>query len=106
VAFDGLPVVSPLASEAVIRWRTNLPSDSKVRYGNTCDALGQEATDERQTSAHSVTLVGLSPLTEYCYQAQSSNGATTTIWSNPQTFTTLKEEVRVALPAIVLDAEP
>jgi hypothetical protein len=55
-----------------VRWRTDNPSDSRVRYGTRVGSLGAQADDATQTTEHSVTLTGLTPGTRYYYSVGSS----------------------------------
>lgn len=50
-----------------IRWRTDLPTDSRIQYGAAPGALTQVADDTDITTEHSVTLQGLTPDTTYYY---------------------------------------
>src|SRR5688572_18224831 len=56
----------------VVRWRTDDPSESKVRFGLTANNLNREASDETPTVEHSVTLNGLTPNTKYYYAVGTS----------------------------------
>jgi len=58
----------------IVRWRTDLPSDSRVRYGPGPDNLTLFADQLTSTTEHEVTLSGLTPNTTYYY----SIGSTTT----------------------------
>jgi acid phosphatase type 7 len=59
---------SPGTSSIIIRWRTDVPTDSRVNYGT--DPLQQMpffADDATVTTEHIVKLTGLSPKTKYYY---------------------------------------
>ena len=64
--------VAPTASDAVVSWTTNEASSSSVAYGTTA-ALGQSASTAGNTTAHSVTLSGLTCNTLYHYQVSSTD---------------------------------
>ena len=49
----------------VIRWRTDVNTDSRVHYGTRSNLLDQVALDPIQTPEHIVTLSGLAPNTIY-----------------------------------------
>ena len=95
-ADDGLvPVLTagPSASSAVsssftVTWTTDEPSDSRLEYGLTA-GYGSTAFDATPVTAHSLTVTGLSPTTEYHFRAGSTdpcgNGPT---WSADGTVTT------------------
>jgi hypothetical protein len=54
-------------SSVVVRWRTDLATDSRVSYGTTQGAPAANADNPAQTTEHEVTLNGLSPATTYFY---------------------------------------
>jgi acid phosphatase type 7 len=51
----------------VVRWRTDLATDSRVRYGTSQGILDSNRDDASITTEHEVTLTGLSPDTTYYY---------------------------------------
>ncbi|MEZ0538873.1 metallophosphoesterase [Fibrella arboris] len=51
-------------TSVVVRWRTDLPGSSRVRYGA---GLTQQVTDPQLTTEHTVTLTNLQPATRYPY---------------------------------------
>lgn len=51
----------------VIRWRTDVASMSKVRYGTAVNALSQFVQDSAMVTEHIVKLTGLTPYTRYFY---------------------------------------
>ena len=56
----------------VIRWRSNVASDSRVRYGTSATNLNFTTSATTQKTEHEVQLVGLSPNTKYFYSVGSS----------------------------------
>jgi hypothetical protein len=58
----------------VIRWRTNVASDSKVQFGINSANLNFSTTVTGQKTEHEVNLVGLNPNTKYYYSVGSSAG--------------------------------
>jgi hypothetical protein len=56
----------------VVRWRTDIPSDSRVRYGTTSANLATFAGDATITTEHEVRLTGLTPRTKYFYSIGTS----------------------------------
>ncbi len=54
-------------SSVVVRWRTDLPSDSRVRYGLDPGALTSSMSDAAIASDHEIALTGLSADTRYYY---------------------------------------
>lgn len=55
----------------VIRWRTDRPGDSVVRYGDAPDSLGMVASLPDQVTEHEVSLASLTSGTNYYYQIES-----------------------------------
>ena len=55
------------STDVVVRWRTNLPSASRVRYGADPTALTGVVDLAPSTSEHEVRLAGLAPDTRYYY---------------------------------------
>jgi len=51
----------------VLRWRTTLATDSRVRYGAEAASLTMTADNATSTTEHIVTLSGLLPNTKYYY---------------------------------------
>ena len=51
----------------VIRWRTDVPSTSRVLYGPSSNNLAFSVVDNTMSAEHAVTLTGLSPDTTYFY---------------------------------------
>jgi len=51
----------------VVRWRTDVPTDSAVTYGRNAGQLDQEARTKWKTTEHVVILEGLTPSTKYHY---------------------------------------
>jgi hypothetical protein len=95
------PAVAPLASFAIVRWRTNIQANSVVHFDTVCDTWTRVVTDTAQVIAHTVVLTDLTPSTEYCYQVRSGNTAGETAWTANQLFATLVSEFRVYLPIIL-----
>ena len=56
-------------TSVVVRWRTDKPTDSRVRYGA---GLSQQVSDPQSTTEHVVTLSGLQPATRYPYVVGTS----------------------------------
>lgn len=58
---------SATPSSIVIRWRTDTPTDSRVRYGPTPGSLTSTAGNPTVTTEHEIKLTGLIPNTRYYY---------------------------------------
>jgi len=65
----------------VVRWRTDVASDSRVQYGAAPGSLTSVADNSVVTTEHEVTLTSLSPDTQYYY----SIGSTTTVMAGNDT---------------------
>ena len=59
----------------VVRWRTDVPTDSAVRFGADPAKLDQEAKTKWKTSEHIMILEGLSPSTKYHYAVGNAAAA-------------------------------
>ncbi|HMU11596.1 MAG TPA: Ig-like domain-containing protein [Ferruginibacter sp.] len=63
---------SALQSGIVIRWRTDVATNSKVSYGTAAGSLTQSAIDNTVTTEHVITLTGLTTNTLYYYSIGST----------------------------------
>jgi acid phosphatase type 7 len=63
----------------VVRWRTDVPTTSKVSFGSSTTNLSQQVVLDIETTEHEVKITGLQPLTKYYY----SVGTTTASISGP-----------------------
>lgn len=78
-ATDGTPLISRgpylqlgTSSNIVVRWRTDVPADSRVRFGTAADSLDRMVSDGILTTEHEMLLPGLAPYTRYYYQVGTS----------------------------------
>src|SRR5215217_1240739 len=62
-------------NSTIVRWRTNIATDSRVSYGTTQGSLSSVAENSTQTTEHEVRLSGLSPATKYFYSVGSTTQA-------------------------------
>ena len=68
------PYLQTLTEDSVIvRWRTDLATDSVVRYGTDSANLASTASVSGSTTEHSVTLTGLGDQTQYFYSVGDSS---------------------------------
>ena len=65
----------PTPASIIVRWRTDAPTDSRVRYGAAPGSLGSTADDPAPTTEHIVTVPALSADTRYYYAVGSVGGA-------------------------------
>src|SRR5262245_38916561 len=57
-----------------IRWRTDVPATSQVRYGDAPEALNATAADTASTTVHQLTVTGLASDRRYFYAIGSDAG--------------------------------
>ena len=62
------------ATTQVLRWRTDVATDSQVRLGTSPANLVPVAGDTAATTEHAITLTGLAPETVYYYSVGSAAG--------------------------------
>ncbi len=60
-------------TSTVVRWRTNIPVPSRVRYGTDPASLTSIADDLTPKTEHVVTVSGLTPLTRYYYSVGTTD---------------------------------
>lgn len=96
VVISGIETASVSTSTVTIAWTTNLPSDSQVEYGDS-DNLGSLTTlSSTLTTSHSVTIIGLTPNTNYIFRVKSKPfGANVATVSGNDEFNTLTHSIPV-----------
>jgi predicted MPP superfamily phosphohydrolase len=62
------------SSSVVVKWRTDVPTESIVNYGTALGSLNQSESDLLPKTDHEVELTGLSPDTKYFYEIANNNG--------------------------------
>ncbi|RJO59289.1 fibronectin type III domain-containing protein [Candidatus Parcubacteria bacterium] len=88
------PIISSVSTSnitkdsATISWTTNEPATSYVDFGPT-DIYGNTLGDGAMVSAHSVSLLGMTPETLYHFRIRSKDAAGNEAVSTDTTFTTL-----------------
>ena len=63
------------SSSIIIRWRTDVASDSRVYYGTDLANLVDYVDDATSTTEHQINITGLSAYTKYFYSAGSTSQA-------------------------------
>lgn len=63
---------SATSTSIVIRWRTDVPTDSRVAFGPAPGSLSGQADSAALVTEHEVKLTGLQPATRYYYSIGSS----------------------------------
>ncbi|HVE71995.1 MAG TPA: metallophosphoesterase family protein [Thermoanaerobaculia bacterium] len=61
-------------TSVVVRWRTDTPGTTRVRYGTALNQLNATVDKTAPTTEHSVTLTGLAPATKYFYAVETLDG--------------------------------
>jgi hypothetical protein len=61
-------------NSVVVRWRTDAPTDSLVRYGSAVGSLTSVVSLPALSTEHEVTISGLAPETKYFYSVGTSAG--------------------------------
>ncbi len=79
---------SVLATSAIISWNTNESATSSVSYGTTL-SYGSASSSSATTTAHSITLTGLSSGTTYNFRVSSQDEAGNVGTSTNYTLTTV-----------------
>ncbi len=59
----------------IVRWRTDVAEDSRVRWGTAVGSLTSMEDDATVTTEHEVTITGLTPDTTYFYEVGSTTTA-------------------------------
>ncbi len=59
----------------IVRWRTDVAEDSRVRSGTVQGSLSDTTDDATVTTEHEVTVTGLTPATTYYYEVGSTTTA-------------------------------
>jgi len=62
------------ATQMVVRWRTDVATNSRVQYGVDAGHLALVADDPAATTEHEVKLTGLAPGTKYYYAVGTTDG--------------------------------
>ncbi len=60
-------------SSIFIRWRTNIPADSRVRFGTSVTNLNQTVSNATLKTEHIIQLTGLTANTKYFYSIGTAN---------------------------------
>lgn len=83
-----LQVVTP--TSVIVRWRTDLPTTSRVWFGTSASQLTNDVRESQATLEHSLTLSGLQPASQYAYAIG---------YDNTQLATGSDYYVKTAVPA-------
>jgi len=70
--FRGPYLQAAAPNSIVLKWKTDVPSDARVRYGPAVGALTSTVLDAAVSLEHEVKLIGLQPSTTYYYAIGTS----------------------------------
>jgi LPXTG-motif cell wall-anchored protein len=87
LTISDLEVSGITATTATISWKTNESATGKVYFG-TIPSYGQEASDNQETTDHSIVIGSLESGTLYYFKVESANAAGDLASSEGKTFTT------------------
>ena len=59
-------------TNVIVRWRTSVPTDSRVQFSTSPVDFGYTVVDPAVSTNHSVNLIGLAPDTKYYYRVGST----------------------------------
>jgi hypothetical protein len=96
LALSSVAVDSVTPSSAVVRWQTNIPSNSSVQYGLTSDYGDDTGIDPQMTLFHRMLLEGLAPGSTYHFRAVSTDVFDRTSDSGDHVFETLALDFEIA----------
>ena len=85
---SGVSVTGVTSNSATITWTTDQPTTSQVQFGTTTAYGSQSLINNTLVTAHTVTLTGLNPATNYNFQALSTDAQALSATSANMTFTT------------------
>lgn len=74
VLLRGPYLQTPTSSSMVLKWRTDVATNSVVSFGDAPDNLISSASSGALTTEHEVTVTGLAPDTRYYYSIGSDGG--------------------------------
>jgi acid phosphatase type 7 len=63
----------PTKSSMIVMWRTNIATESRVKYGSSPTNLTSVSEDLTPKTNHSISITGLSPFTKYYYQIENAS---------------------------------
>lgn len=84
---SGISITDITTASATVRWNTNEPANSLVRYGTTT-AYGLNVNNTSLVTAHALPLFSLIPATLYHFAVSSADAAGNTATSSDHVFTT------------------
>jgi chitodextrinase len=88
-SISAVTVTNVTGHSAAINWSTNELADSQVEFGTTTAYGSATTVDSSESTAHSVTLIGLTDQTIYHYRVKSKDGSGNLATGSDATFTTL-----------------
>ncbi len=61
-------------TSVIVRWRTDVATDTKVNYGSSLVSLSSSVSDPTLTTEHEIQITGLTPNTKYYYNLENAGG--------------------------------
>jgi len=96
LVLSSVVVDSVTSSSAVIRWQTNIPSNSSIEYGPSSDYGDATGVDPEMTLSHRVVIEGLFPASTYHFRAVSTDVFDRTAVSGDHVFETAPSPLEIA----------
>jgi hypothetical protein len=88
ITATNITVTNITINSATIKWTTNFPSDSMVKYGTSPGNYTLFAYNPRYVTSHIINLIGLTPCTTYYYVVNSTDAGGNSSQSSEYSFTT------------------
>lgn len=73
---------NPTPTSIIVRWRTDVATDSKVQFGSTLTGVSNTILDTTKTTEHRIVVSGLQAKTRYYYRIGNSASMYTTADAN------------------------
>lgn len=96
LVLSSVAVDSVTPSSAVVRWQTNLPSNSSIQYGLTEDYGDDTGVDPQMTLSHRMLIEELAPGSTYHFRAVSTDVFDRTSDSGDHVFQTASLDLEIA----------
>ena len=96
LVLSSVVVDSVTSSSAVVRWQTNIPSNSSIEYGLTYDYGDDTGVDPEMTLSHRMLIEGLAPASTYHFRAVSTDAFDRTAVSGDHVLETAPSPLEIA----------
>ena len=95
LVLSSVAVDSVTPSSAVVKWQTNIPSNSSIQYGLTDDYGDDTGVDPEMTLSHRMLIEGLAPGSTYHFRAVSTDVFDRTSVSGDHVFETASLDLEI-----------